>query len=477
MPEAPTPSAVNRLRDQLHAIVGDAGLVEDSDAIAPMLVEPRGLFRGAAAIVVKPASTEEVAGVVRACADAGVPITPQGGNTGLCGAATPSVDGRSVLLSLARMNRIREIDPLDYTITLEAGCILQNVQAAAEEADRLFPLSLGAEGSCQIGGNLSTNAGGINTLRYGNARDLVLGLEVVLPDGRIWNGLKRLRKDNTGYDLKHLFIGGEGTLGIITAATCKLFPRPKEEVSSFVAVKDVASAIELLSRLRAATGDQVSAFEYIERFGIHLAVKHVHGCRDPFDQPYEHYALFRASAGRADSGLREIVEETLAAAFEDGIVLDAVLAESEGQARAFWRVREGVVEGQIPEGASIKHDIAVPVSRIAEFIARAAPTVQATVPGGRTCAFGHAGDGNLHYNVTQPEGMDRQAFLARWHDLNHAIHEIVVDMGGSISAEHGIGQLKVDELVYFKPGLDLELMRRIKQALDPGGLMNPGKVL
>jgi len=475
MPEAPTPSVLAPLRDRIHAIVGDAGLIEDPDTIAPLLVEPRGLFQGAAALVVRPASTAEVAAVVKACAEAGVAIVPQGGNTGLCGGANPAAG--QVLLSLARMNRIRELDPLDYTITLEAGCILQTVQEAAADADRLFPLSLGAEGSCQIGGNLSTNAGGINTLRYGNARDLVLGLEVVLPDGRVWNGLKRLRKDNTGYDLKHLFIGGEGTLGVITAATCKLFPRPREEVSAFVAVRDVAGVIELLSRLRAATGDQISAFELIQRFGIHLAVKHVHGCRDPFDKPYENYALFRASAGRANSGLRDIVEETLAAAYEEELVLDAVIAESEGQARDFWRVREGVVEGQIPEGGSIKHDISVPVSRIAEFIETAHAAVARAIPGGRPCCFGHAGDGNLHYNVTQPEGMTKADFLARWEELNHVVHEIVVGMDGSISAEHGIGRLKVDELRHFKPALDLELMGKVKNAFDPDGLMNPGKVL
>lgn len=474
MPDASGGPETENLRETLRAIVGDAGLLADADAIAPLLKEPRGLYSGAATIVVRPGSTEEVAAVVKACIAAGVAITPQGGNTGLCGGATPN---GQVLLSLSRMNRIRDLDPLDYTVTLEAGCILENIQNAAEDADRLFPLSLGAEGSCQIGGNLSTNAGGINTLRYGNARDLVLGLEVVLPDGQIWNNLKRLRKDNTGYDLKHLFIGGEGTLGIITAATCKLFPRPREEVSAFVAVRDVAGVIDLLSRLRLATGDQISAFELIERFGIELAVKHVHGCRDPFAEAYEHYALFRASAGRADSGLKDIVEETLATAYEEGLVLDAVIAESEGQANDFWRVREGVVEGQIPEGGSIKHDISVPVSRIPEFMERAAPVVEATIPGARPCAFGHAGDGNLHYNVTQPEGMDKQAYLARWHDLNHAVHEIVVDMGGSISAEHGIGQLKVDELKHFKPALDLDLMQRIKDALDPKGLMNPGKVL
>ncbi len=474
MPEAPTPTTTSDLKTRLLSVVGPAGLMDGAEEIAPMLVEPRGLYRGSALLVVKPASTEEVAGVVKVCAEMGVPITPQGGNTGLCGGATP--DGQ-VLLSLSRMNRIRDIDTLDFTITVEAGCILQNIQAAVAEKDRLFPLSLGAEGSCQIGGNLSTNAGGINTLRYGNARDLVLGLEVVLPDGRIWNNLKRLRKDNTGYDLKHLFVGGEGTLGIITAATCKLFPKPKDEVSVFCAVRDIEGIIELLSRLRAATGDQISAFELIERFGIHLACKHVHGCRDPFDQPYDHYVLFRASAGRADSGLRLIVEEALGQAYEDGLILDATIAESEAQTRAFWRIREGVVEGQIPEGASIKHDISVPVSRIPEFMKRAAPVVETTIPGSRICAFGHAGDGNLHYNITQPANMDRNKFLGLWEKLNHAVHEIVVDMGGSISAEHGIGKLKVEELQYFKPALDLELMKRIKHALDPNGIFNPGKVL
>jgi FAD/FMN-containing dehydrogenase len=474
MPEAPTPNTTSDLKTRLRAVVGPAGLMDGAEEIAPMLVEPRGLYRGSALLVVKPASTEEVSGVVKVCAEMGIPITPQGGNTGLCGGATP--DGQ-VLLSLSRMNRIRDIDTLDFTITVEAGCILQNIQAAVAEKDRLFPLSLGAEGSCQIGGNLSTNAGGINTLRYGNARDLVLGLEVVLPDGRIWNNLKRLRKDNTGYDLKHLFVGGEGTLGIITAATCKLFPKPKDEVSVFCAVRDIEGIIELLSRLRAATGDQISAFELIERFGIHLACKHVHGCRDPFDQPYDHYVLFRASAGRADSGLRLIVEEALGQAYEDGLILDATIAESEAQTRAFWRIREGVVEGQIPEGASIKHDISVPVSRIPEFMKRAAPVVETTIPGSRICAFGHAGDGNLHYNITQPENMDRNKFLGLWEKLNHAVHEIVVDMGGSISAEHGIGKLKVEELQYFKPALDLELMKRIKHALDPNGIFNPGKVL
>ncbi len=461
----------------LKAIVGPKGWSEDSDTLSPLLVEPRGLYKGATPLVLRPETTEQVAAIVAECRESGIPLVPQGGNTGLCGGATPNAGGDQVLLSLGRMSKIRAIDPLDYTITVEAGCILQQIQQAAADVDRLFPLSLGAEGSCQIGGNLSTNAGGINTLRFGNARDLVLGLEVVLPNGQIWNGLRLLRKDNTGYDLKHLFIGAEGSLGIITAATLKLFPRPREEVTALAAVRDVPGVIELLSRMRAATGDQVSAFELMERFGIDLAIKHVSGVRDPLSDVYEHYALMRVSAGRENSGLREIVEESLAAAMEEGLVLDAAIAESEQQAKDFWRIREGIVEGQIPEGGSIKHDISVPVTRVAEFIAKADEAVAKAIPGCRPCAFGHAGDGNIHYNVTQPVDMDKQEYLAKWKDLNAVVHGIVRSLGGSISAEHGIGQLKRDELAAVKSPVEMDLMRQIKNILDPDNLMNPGKVV
>jgi len=461
----------------LKAIVGPKGWSEDSDTLSPLLVEPRGLYKGATPLVLRPETTEQVAAIVAECRESGIPLVPQGGNTGLCGGATPNAGGDQVLLSLGRMSKIRAIDPLDYTITVEAGCILQQIQQAAADVDRLFPLSLGAEGSCQIGGNLSTNAGGINTLRFGNARDLVLGLEVVLPNGQIWNGLRLLRKDNTGYDLKHLFIGAEGSLGIITAATLKLFPRPREEVTALAAVRDVPGVIELLSRMRAATGDQVSAFELMERFGIDLAIKHVSGVRDPLSDVYEHYALMRVSAGRENSGLREIVEESLAAAMEEGLVLDAAIAESEQQAKDFWRIREGIVEGQIPEGGSIKHDISVPVTRVAEFIAKADEAVAKAIPGCRPCAFGHAGDGNIHYNVTQPVDMDKQKYLAKWKDLNAVVHGIVRSLGGSISAEHGIGQLKRDELAAVKSPVEMDLMRQIKNILDPDHLMNPGKVV
>ena len=461
----------------LKSIVGPNGWSDDPGTLSPLLAEPRGLYVGATPLVLRPETTAQVAAIVSECRKSGIPLVPQGGNTGLCGGATPDTGGSQVLLSLARMNKVRAIDSLDYTITVEAGCILQNIQQAAADVDRLFPLSLGAEGSCMIGGNLSTNAGGINTLRYGNARDLVLGLEVVLPDGRIWNGLRLLRKDNTGYDLKHLFLGAEGSLGIITAASLKLFPRPREEVNAFVAVRDVPGVLELLSRLRLSTGDQISAFEFMERFGIDLAIKHVPGVRDPLSQTYEHYALMRASAGRENSGLREIVEETLGEAIEEGLVLDATLAESEQQSRDFWRIREGIVEGQIPEGGSIKHDVSVPVSRVAEFIALADIAVAKAIPGCRPCAFGHAGDGNIHYNVTQPVNMEKQVYLDQWKALNHVVHEIVLALGGSISAEHGIGQLKRVELVEVKSDIEMDLMRQIKNMFDPDRLMNPGKVV
>jgi FAD/FMN-containing dehydrogenase len=406
-----------------------------------------------------------------------VAIVPQGGNTSLCGGSVPFEDGDEIILGLSRLNRVRSIDPLNYTITVEAGCVLANIQAAAEDADRLFPLSLGAEGSCQIGGNISTNAGGINTLKFGNARDLVLGLEVVLPDGTVWEGLRALRKDNTGYDLKQLFIGAEGTLGIITAAVLKLFPRPREEYSALVAVASLPGVIDLLSRLRVATGDMVTAFEMISRIAIDQVIKHIPDVSDPLAQPYEHYALLRVSAGRPDSGLRETLETTLAEALEDGLVLDATIAESEAQAQALWRIRESIPEAESAEGGSIKHDISVPVSRIAEFIEAAHAKVLEMIPGARPVPFGHVGDGNVHFNITQPANADREAFLARWSEVNDAVHRIVADKDGSISAEHGVGRLKREEITHYKSAVEIALMRRLKATLDPKGIMNPGKVI
>ena len=465
------------VRERLTGIVGANGLLTRPVDMAPYLVDERERYRGAAPAVVRPSTVEEVARVVALCAAEKIPIVPQGGNTGLCGAATPDASGRELVLSLTRLNRVREVDPLNYTITVEAGVILADVQKAAAEADRLFPLSLGGEGTARIGGNLSTNAGGTGVLRYGNARDLALGLEVVLPDGRVWDGLSALRKDNTGYDLKHLFIGAEGTLGIITAAVLKLFPRPQALETALVAIDDPAASVELLARARAATGDRVTAFELILRLPFELVLAEISGTRDPFDDRHPCYVLFELSSGAARDDVRGLMESVLAEAMQDGLVRDAVIAESGAQAADFWKIRETIPEAQKLDGASIKHDISVPVSRIPAFMAEAALEAEAAVDGVRVCAFGHVGDGNLHYNMNQPVGADPEAFLEREGRLNAIVHDAASRHGGSISAEHGIGQLKREALLHYKPDVAIDLMRRIKQALDPHNLMNPGKVL
>jgi FAD/FMN-containing dehydrogenase len=469
-------TSIDDTLDRIKQVVGPKGFLSDPHDIEPYLVEPRGLWHGATKLVVRPSTTEEVAAVVKLCAAAKLPIVPQGGNTGLVGAATPWEDGNSIILSLARLNRVRRIDPLNHTITVEAGVILADVQKAADEVDRLFPLSLGAEGSCRIGGNLSTNAGGVGVLRYGNARDLVLGLEVVLPDGQIWNGLRTLRKDNTGYDLKHLFVGGEGTLGIITAAVLKLFPKPRAVETAFVALHDVDHVMEVFARARAASGDQLTAFELIPRVGLDFAVRHVHGVVDPIAGRYPFYALIEISSSQPGTGAREALEAFLASAMEAELVADGVIAASAAQAKDLWRIREGIVEGQIPEGGSIKHDVSVPVSQVATFIKRATAAVEARLPGIRPVPFGHVGDGNIHFNLSQPAGADKAAYLARWGEFNDIVHGIVAELDGSISAEHGIGRLKRDELTHYKSKLELDLMRKVKRALDPDGIMNPGKV-
>jgi FAD/FMN-containing dehydrogenase len=460
--------------DRLTAIVGGAGIITDPADMAPYLEETRGLYEGASPAIVRPANTPEVAAVVTACAQANVAIVPQGGNTGLCGGGVASGE---VIINLARMNKVRAVDAFNYTMTFDAGCILADLQRVAEDNDRLFPLSLGAEGSSQIGGNLSTNAGGTSVLRYGNARELALGLEVVLPDGRIWDGLTALRKDNTGYDLKQLFIGAEGTLGIITGAVMKLFPRPRERHTAFVALKDVEAVLELLSRARIASADTVSTFELIPRIGLELALKHKPETVDPLAGRHEWYALIEFESGAAGSGLGAAMESYLAAALEDGLVVDAAIAQSEAQRRQMWFVREAMVLAQAPEGASIKNDISVPISKVPEFICRADAAATALCPGVRPVAFGHVGDGNVHYNLQQPAGADDAAFLARWDELTDAVIDIVRDLGGSFSAEHGIGLLKVRELADFKSAVEMDLMRTVKNALDPKGLMNPGKVL
>ena len=465
------------LLDRLRAIVGPSGHIDDPADMEPYVAEWRGRYRGVTPLVLRPASTQELSDLMRACAEAGVPVVPQGGNTGLVGGSIPSADNSEVLISLSRMNKIREMDPLNYTVTVEAGCVLQTLQQAAADVDRLFPLSLGAEGTCQIGGNISANAGGTMTLRYGNTRDLVLGLEVVLPDGQIWNGMRRLRKNNTGYDLKHLFIGAEGTLGFITAAVLKLFPRPKQVETGFLAVRDPDAAIELLASLRSASGDSLSAFELMPRIALDFALKHVAGTIDPLSEPFPWYVLLELSTGTGGDAFRETIEAALGEAMEAGLVQDATLASSEAQAKQLWFIREAIVEAQKYEGGSIKHDISIPVSCVGSFIAQATEAVERTIPGARPVPFGHVGDGNIHFNVNQPVDADTEAYLAQWDKLNEVVHDIVLSMDGSISAEHGIGTFKREELQRVKSPVELDLMRRIKATLDPQGLMNPGKVL
>ncbi len=462
--------------ERIKAAVGPRGWIADPAEQEPYLTEARRLWRGATRLVVRPASTEEVAAVVRICADAKLPIVPQGGNTGLVGGGVPPEDGRSIVLALGRMNRIRAIDPVNFTMTVEAGCILAHLHEAAAEADRLFPLSLGAEGSCQIGGNLSTNAGGIAVLRYGNTRELVLGVEVVLPDGQIWDGLRGLRKDNTGYDLKQLFIGGEGTLGIITAATLKLFPKPREVETAFLGLSRVEDVMALFARARAATADQLTAFELIPRSGLDLALTHIPGTVDPLAAPHPWYVLLEMASSESESGLRVLLERLMESALAEDLVADGVIAESGQQAKQLWHIREAIVEAQLYSG-SIKHDVSVPVSRVADFIISASAAVAERLPGIRPIAFGHVGDGNIHFNLTQPEGAETAAYLVRWQEFNDIVHGVVRELHGSISAEHGVGRLKRDEITHYKPPVEIELMRRVKLAFDPDNIMNPGKLV
>ena len=465
------------LRNRLADIVGTAACISDPAAMAPYLHEERGLYHGKAALILRPGSTAEVAKIVSACAAANIPIVPQGGNTGLCGGAAPHEDASEVIVNLGRMNKVRAIDPVNFTITVEAGCVLADVQRAAADTDCLFPLSLAAEGSCQIGGNLATNAGGINVLRYGNARDLVLGLEVVLPDGRVWNGLRALGKDNTGYALRHLFVGAEGTLGIITAAVLKLFPKPAEVATALCALDNLEDTGRLLNRARALSGDAVTAFELIPRIGLEMCMKHIAGVSDPFEAPHAWYVLTEFSSSRPDARVRASFDALLETAFEEGIIADAVIAESVEQQKNLWRIRESLPEAQKYEGGSIKHDISVPVSRVPEFIAAGTTALAKAFPGVRPVPFGHLGDGNIHFNISQPIGADKAAYIARWAEMNRIVHDIVAGMSGSFSAEHGIGMLKVDEMKHYKDPVELDLMRRLKHAIDPANLMNPGKII
>jgi FAD/FMN-containing dehydrogenase len=474
---SPQRPAVEATVERIRRALGPAGCLESADRVSPYLVDFRGLYRGATPLVACPASTSEAAAVLAICNEAGTGVVPHGGNTSYCGGATPSADGSQIVLSLHRMNRIREVDAANFSMVAEAGCILAEVQAAAEAADRFFPLSLGAEGSCQIGGNLSTNAGGLNALRYGVARELALGLEVVLADGRVLDGLSSLRKDNTGYDLRDLFIGAEGTLGLITAASLKLFPRPRTIETAFVALRDPAAAVELLGRLRTATGDSVSSFEYLPRLAVEFTVRHIPGVSNPLGRLHEHCVLCEVSSPREDPALRGVLEAELERALGDGLVLDAALAESLQQRDALWRLRESVPEAQRAEGASIKHDVSVPVAALPEFMSEATAAVLAIVPDGRMVTYGHVGDGNLHFNVSEPAGGDREAFLAREAEIHARVHEVVRKYRGSISAEHGIGRLKRAALALHEGPVAIDVMRALKRALDPKGIMNPGKVL
>ena len=464
------------LRARLDAAVGSAQVLTATADVAPYVTDWRGRFHGRALAVVRPSDTAEVAAVVRACADFNVPIVPQGGNTGQCGGATPGDQGDAIVLSLTRMKRVRAVDPDNATLTAEAGVPLAAVQQAAADNGLLFPLSLAAEGSCTIGGNLSTNAGGTAVLRFGNARELVLGIEVVLADGRVWNGLRGLRKDNTGYDLKQLFIGAEGTLGIVTAAVLKLFPAPKTRVTAFVALPNVAAAVRLLADLRQALGDRITGFELMSAFSIALSRKHNPSLPDPCPgHPW--YALVQIDDCAVDSPAAAQIERALGAALETGVALDATIAQSGEQARALWTLRENIAEAQRREGPNIKHDISLPVSAIAGFLEDARVALAAALPGVQFVTFGHLGDGNLHYNLAGPVDVAPEMFMAGAPRANRIVYDFVMARGGSISAEHGIGQQKRDELIRYKNPVELDLMRTVKAALDPSGILNPGKVL
>jgi len=461
---------------RLAASVGPANTLTAREDVEPYVVDWRGRYRGVARAVVRPASVDEVASVVRICGEHRTPIVPQGGNTSMCGAATPGSDGGAIVLSLSRLNRIRGIDVRNATMTVEAGVTLAQAQAAAAEQRMLFPLSLASEGSCTIGGNLSTNAGGTAVLRFGNARDLVLGVEVVLPDGRLWKGLRELRKDNTGYDLKHLFIGAEGTLGIITAAVLKLYPAPRSRVTALVAVKDADQAVDLLTRMKNALADRLVGFEVMNALSLELSRKHHPGSPDPIPgHPW--YVLVQADDPADNPQLGDMVERALAEAIDAGVVDDATIGHSDAQRMQLWSLRENISEAQRREGPNIKHDISVPVSAIPGFLGDSQAALAKAFPGVRFVTFGHLGDGNLHYNLSAPLGEASDRFMEHAPAANRIVHDLVHAAGGSISAEHGIGQLKRDELARYKTDVEMDLMRSIKAALDPHGLMNPGKVL
>jgi len=466
----------DRLIEQFVEIVGAANAICDAQAMAPFVVEQRKLYEGSAAVVLRPGTTQEVSDILKLAHATGTIIVPQGGNTGLVGAQIPFKTGNEIIVQMGRMNAVRDIDVSNNSLTVEAGAILQTIQQVADDNDRLFPLSLGAEGSCQIGGNLSTNAGGTAVLHYGSTRDLVLGLEVVLADGTVWQGLRKLRKDNTGYDLKHLFIGAEGTLGIITAVVLKLYPKPKTRATALIGLNSISDALKVLE-MTLSHSDGVTSFEFLPRFAMEIVLKHGRGVRNPLAQQHPWYLLVELSSGDADGGLNETLLEVLERAFERNLISDAAVATSESQRLAFWQIRTLISEVQKLEGASIKNDIAVPVSAIPEFLQRADEAVEAIVPEPRICAFGHLGDGNVHYNITQPVEMAADEFIDLWEQITTAVNEVTLNLGGTISAEHGIGRMKRHHMAHIKSAVELEMMCSIKQLFDPSNILNPGKLL
>ena len=457
--------------------IGSKYVLTERGDKAGYLTEIRKLFCGESAAILRPDTTGQVAAILRLANRFGIAIVPQGGNTGLVGGQIPDQSGTQVVVSLSRLNRVRDIDPAGNTMVVEAGCVLQTIHQEADDADRLFPLTLGSMGSCQIGGNLSTNAGGTAVLAYGNMRDLVLGLEVVLADGRIWNGLRRLRKDNTGYDLKHLFIGAEGTLGIITACVLKLFPKPGARHVAFLGVPDPAAAGKLFSAMKALFGHGLTGFEIIRRTGIEIAVNNLDGVRDPLETRCPWYVLVEISSGGEDTGDLAKLESFLETAFDEAVIVDGALAQSGQQASEFWRIRHGLSEAQRSDGGSITHDVSVPVALVPDFLERGIKIIEAEIPECRPNPFGHFGDGNIHFNVSPAYGADKAEFFARRHEISALIHGLAIEMGGSFSAEHGVGQLKRQLLEDTKDPVELALMKNLTQMLDPSGILNPGKVV
>jgi len=463
--------------ERLKAVVGPGGFLDDPADLEAASTSWRDDWKGAVPLLLRPKTTDEVAALVRICAETKTRIVPQGGNTGLTGASQPHADMSEVIISTSRMNQVREVDTANDTMTVEPGVILQEIQRVAAENDRLFPLSLGAEGSCQIGGNISTNAGGTQVLRYGNTRALVLGLEVVLPSGEIWTGLRSLRKDNTGYDLKHLFIGAEGTLGIITAAVLRLFPLPSATETAWVALQSPEKAVELLGFMKSKLGEQVSGFELLQRSIVDIVLQNIDGTEDPVADVYPWYVLVEVSGQGAPGSLSDPFTDALGAAAEAGIIDDAAVASSGAQAKKFWQMREDMAEAQKRAGPSIKHDVSVPVSKIPQFLREASDALETAYPGINIVTFGHVGDGNMHYNPVAPEGTTRQAFAAERPNVNRIVHDLVIKFDGSISAEHGVGRLRLDENMRYKSPVEIGLMQTVKRALDPDNIMNPGKVI